>query len=151
LGRVGGPLHVWIIKALLEAYSERGYWCAFDRGDRDEPFPDILVTQPVIERVKGKEGKLASRVSTEEWDEASRTAVEVEVSPSKNPEQVRRNYQKNVELYGSVRFVVASRSQMPEIYSVLQDKDRTSFEVVVEASGCPRTSWRSCSGKRRRS
>jgi DNA helicase HerA-like ATPase len=136
-GRVGGPLHIRIMKALLEAYWERGYWCAFDKGDRREPFPDILVTQPVINRVKGKEGKLASRVSTEEWNEASRTAVEVEVSPAKNSEQVARNYRKNMELYGMVRFVVASRSQMPEIIRILEDKERTTFEVVVESAGLP--------------
>jgi hypothetical protein len=136
-GRVGGPLHVGIMKALLEAYWERGYWCAFDRGDRQEQFPDILVTQPVINRVKGKEGMMASRVSTEEWNEASKTAVEVEVNPSKNSQQVKRNYQKNAELYGMVRFVVASRSQMPEIIRILEVKDRTTFEVVVETAGLP--------------
>jgi DNA-binding MarR family transcriptional regulator len=134
-GRVGGPLHIRIMKALLEAYWERGYWCAFDKGDRQEPFPDILVTQPVVNRVKGKEGKLASRVSTEEWNEASRTAVEVETSPAKNSDQVKRNYLKNVELYGMVRFVVASYSQMPEVIRILGDKDRTTFEVVVEPVG----------------
>jgi hypothetical protein len=136
-GRVGGPLHIRIMTCLMEAYWERGYWCAFDRGDRQEPFPDILVTQPVIDRVKGREGKLASRVSTEEWSESSRTAVEIEASPAKNSEQVRINYQKNVELYGTVRFVVASRSQMPEIIRILENKDRTTFEVVVEPAGLP--------------
>lgn len=148
-GRVGGPFHVRIIKTLLEAYWDRGYWCAFDRGDRLEPFPDILVTQPAVSRVKGREGKLASRASTEEWNDASRTAVEVEVSPSKNPDQLRRNYQKNVELYGKVRFVVGSRTQMPDITRVLEDKDRTSFEVVVESAGMPEDELEElCAGKR---
>jgi DNA helicase HerA-like ATPase len=136
-GRVGGPLHVRVMKSLLEKYWEKGYWCAFDRGDRPGTFPDILYTKPLITYPKGKEGRVVARMSTDEWDEESRTPVEVEVTPSKNPEQVRQNYEKNVARYGTVRFVIASRNQLPEIVRILADKDRTKYQVVHEDIGIP--------------
>ncbi|MCS4540682.1 MAG: hypothetical protein HYU03_08345 [Thaumarchaeota archaeon] len=130
--RVGGPLHVRVMKALLEKYWAKGYWCAYDKGDRLGEFPDILVTQPVIVHAKGKEGKPAVHMSADNWDEGRRTPVEVEITPSKSLDQVRRNYEKNVGKYGKVRFVVASRAQVPEVIRILQDKDRTTFQVVHE-------------------
>jgi hypothetical protein len=125
------------MKSLLEKYWEKGYWCAFDRGDRPGTFPDILYTKPLITYPKGKEGRVVARMSTDEWDEESRTPVEAEVTPSKNPEQVRQNFEKNVSRYGKVRFVVASRNQMPEIIRILADKDRTKYQVVHEDIGIP--------------
>ncbi|HEV2138501.1 MAG TPA: DUF87 domain-containing protein [Nitrososphaerales archaeon] len=133
--RVGGPLHIRVMKSLLEKYWKQGYWCSFDRGNRVGEFPDILVTQPLIVYAKSKEGKRAARVSTDDWDEGSRIPVEVETTPSKNPDQLRRNYEKNVDRYGKVRFVVASRQQVPDIIRILQDKDRITFEVVYEPVG----------------
>ncbi|MDV3294142.1 MAG: TraM recognition domain-containing protein [Nitrososphaerales archaeon] len=136
-GRVGGPLHVRVMKALLEKYWEKGYWCAFDRGDRLGEFPDILVTKPLKMYPKGKEGRPSAYTSTDDWDESSRMPVEVEITPSKNPEQVRKNYEKNVKKYEKVRFVVASRAQVTDIYTILQDKDQKAFEVVYEPVGLP--------------
>src|SRR5207245_1335549 len=84
--QVGLVLHVRTMGLRVEEYEEKGYWCAFDRGDRTGPFPDILYTKPLIVYTKGKEGRTVARMSTDEWDEESRTPVEVEITPSKNPE-----------------------------------------------------------------
>jgi biotin operon repressor len=134
-GRVGGPLHVRAMLQLLEKYWEKGYWCAFDKGDREGPFPDVLYVKPLIIYARGKEGKTVARVSTDEWDEESRTAVEVEITPSKNPEQVRENYSKNAVRYGKATFVVVSREQITDVRNILQGKDKTTFDVVYEDIG----------------
>jgi hypothetical protein len=136
-GRVGGPLHVMTMLAVLERLWEKGYWCAFDRGDREGPFPDILYVKPMVGYKPGKEGRVFARVDPDAWDEESRTAVEVEITPSKNPAQVRDNWQKNVARYGKVTFVVVSPSQIPQVRGILQDKDRTTFDVVYEPVGVP--------------
>jgi DNA helicase HerA-like ATPase len=134
-GRVGGPLHVKTMLRLLEKYWEKGYWCAFDRGDRAGPFPDILCIKPKVEYKQGKEGMVYARIKPDEWDEETRTAVEIEITPSKNPAQVRDNWQKNVSRYGKVTFVVASSNQVPKVRDILQDKDRLTFDVVHEPMG----------------
>ncbi len=136
-GRVGGPLHVRAMRRLLERFWEKGYWCAFDRGDREGPFPDILYVKPLIIFPKGREGRVVARTDTNSWDEESRTAVEVEITPSKNPSQVRDNYTKNVGKYPKLTFVVVTRSQIAEVRGVLPDKDRTTFDVVFEDVGLP--------------
>jgi hypothetical protein len=136
-GRVGGPMHVRTMGLLLEEYWEKGYWCAFDKGDRTGPFPDILYTKPLIIYAKGKEGRTVARTSTDEWDEESRTPVEVEISPSKNPEQVRNNYAKDFAMCEWAVFVVVTRTQVTDIRNILLDKDRTTFEVVYKDVGLP--------------
>ncbi|MDE1852734.1 MAG: ATP-binding protein [Thaumarchaeota archaeon] len=134
-GRVGGPLHVKTMLQLLEKYWEKGYWCAFDRGDRAGPFPDILYIEPKVEYKQGKEGMVYARVKPDEWDEESRTAIEVEITPAKNPAQLKDNWQKNVSRYRKVTFVVVSLNQVPKVRDILQDKDRLTFDVVHEPLG----------------
>ena len=134
-GRVGGPLHVKTMLQLLEKYWEKGYWCAFDRGDRAGPFPDILYIEPKIEYKQGKEGMVYARVKPDEWDEESRTAIEIEITPAKNPAQLKDNWQKNVSRYRKVTFVVVSLNQVPQVRNFLQDKDRLTFDVVHEPMG----------------
>src|SRR3989442_5600005 len=136
-GRIGGPMHFRTMGLLLEEYWEKGYWCAFDRGDRTGPFPDILYTKPLIIYAKGKEGRTVARMSTDEWDEESRTPVEVEITPSKNPEQVRNNYVKDFAMCEWAMFVVVTRTQVTDVRKVLLDKDRTTFEVVYKDVGLP--------------
>ena len=136
-GRVGGPLHVRAMRRLLEKFWEKGYWCAFDRGDREGPFPDILYVKPLTTYKPGREGRVVARIDPDAWDEENRTAVEIEITPSKNPQQVRENYLKNVARYPKLRFVGVSRSQIPQIIDILQDKDRATFSVVYEDIGLP--------------
>jgi len=134
-GRVGGPVHVKTMLQLLEKYWEKGYWCAFDRGDREGPFPDILYIEPKVGYKSGKEGRVFARIEPDVWDEESRTAVEVEITPSKNPTQVRDNWQKDVSRYGKATFVVVSLNQIPQVRRILQDKDRATFDVIHEPMG----------------
>src|SRR2546428_138077 len=136
-GRVGGPMHVRTMALLLEEYWEKCYWCAFDRGDRTGLFPDILYTKPLIIYAKGKEGRTVARMSTDEWDEESRMPVEVEITPSKNPEQVRNNYVKDFAMCEWAMFVVVTRTQVTDIRNILLDKDRATFEVVYKDVGLP--------------
>jgi hypothetical protein len=133
-GRVGGPLHVRTMLQLLEKFWEKGYWCAFDKGDREGPFPDILYVKPKVGYKQGKEGRVFARIEPDEWEE-TRTAIEIEITPSKNPAQVKDNWQKNVSRYGKATFVVVSLNQIPQICNILQDKDRLTFDVVHEPMG----------------
>jgi DNA helicase HerA-like ATPase len=133
--RTGGDLHVRLMKAVLEEYWERGYWCAIDRGDHSGEFPDILVVEPLITYTKGKEGKKTARMSTDDWKEDRRMPVEVETTPSKNPNQLRRNYEKDIAKYERVRFVVASQDQISEIERILEDKDLSKTEFVCKDVG----------------
>jgi DNA helicase HerA-like ATPase len=135
-GRVGGPLHVKAMLALLEEFWEKGYWCAFDRGDREGPFPDILYSEPFVIKGRGKEGRIVGRISTDEW-EKKRNAVEVEITPSKNPQQVRENYAKNYTLYQWATFVVVSRAQITDVREILADKDKATYDVVYKPIGLP--------------
>src|SRR2546428_14002406 len=136
-GRVGGPMHVRTMALLLEEYWEKCYWCAFDRGERTGRFRDILYTKPLIIYAKGKEGRTVARTSTDEWDEESRTPVEVEITPFKNPGQVRDNYVKDFAMCEWAVFVVVTRTQVTDIRKILLDKDRTTFEVVYKDVGLP--------------
>ena len=79
--RPGGPMHAMMMKALLEDYWSKGYWCAWDRGDRGDMFPDILVTPPKTSLVKGREGRQVVRADPKKWDEERRMPVEVETDP----------------------------------------------------------------------
>ena len=76
-----------------------------------------------------------ARIKPDEWDEESRTAIEVEITPAKNPAQLKDNWQKNVSRYRKVTFVVVSLNQVPQIRNFLQDKDRLTFDVVHEPMG----------------
>ncbi|MDG6949251.1 MAG: TraM recognition domain-containing protein [Nitrososphaerota archaeon] len=136
-GRVGGPLHVRAMRRILEKFWEKGYWCAFDRGDREGPFPDILYIKPLVSYKPGKEGKLVARIDPDHWDEESRKALEIEITPGLNPQQLTNNWQKNVARYRKVTFVVVLRDQIPEIINTLQGKERTTFDVVWEDIGLP--------------
>ena len=136
--RPGGSLHALIMKKLLDDYWRKGNWCAWDRGDRSDQFPDILVTPPVVVHVRARDGRPATYYSEKDWDEANRMPVEIEINPSKNLQQLRENYKKNVPKYPKVRFVVPSGNQETEVRSILQDKDRATFEVVVEGAGLPK-------------
>ena len=136
-GRVGGPLHVRAMRRLLERYWEKGYWCDFDRGDREGPFPDILYIKPLVTYKPGKEGKLVARIDPDNWDDETRKALEIEITPGLNPEQLTNNWQKNLVRYGKATFVVVSRNQIPEVINILQGKDRTTFDVVWEDIGLP--------------
>ena len=46
----------------LEKFWGRRYWCAFDRGDREEPFPDTLYVEPEVGYKQGKEGWVFARI-----------------------------------------------------------------------------------------
>src|SRR2546422_10716251 len=122
-------MHVRTMGHLLEEYWEKGYCCAFDRGDRTGPFPDILYTKPLIIYAKGKEGRTVARTSTDEWDEESRTPVEGEITPPKNPEQVRNNYVKDIAMCEWAVIVGVTRTQVTDIRKILLDTDSTSFEA----------------------
>lgn len=136
-GRVGGPLHTKAMLRLLEKFWEKGYWCAFDRGDREGPFPDILYVKPKVTYKPGKEGKVVARVDPDAWDEDSRTAVEVETTPARNPKRVMNNYLKNVARSRRTMFVVVSRNQLTQVRRILHEKERTTFDVVYEDIGIP--------------
>jgi len=135
--RAGGLVHVALMKVLLEEYWKEGAWCAVDRGDRVGEFPDILALHPSVTYTKGKEGKQRACTSTDEWDDENRMPVEAEATPSKNPDQVRKNYEKNMKRCGRMRFAVASRKQIAEIDTILQGRDLSRVERVYRDIGLP--------------
>ena len=82
-----------------------------DWGESGEERPDIAVLKPSVTTVQVKGAAEAKVPSAYAWDYSSAIAVEVEMSPQKNREQVKKNYNKNKGVYALVRFVVTSENQ----------------------------------------
>jgi len=73
------------------------------------------------------------------WDYSSVTAVEVEMSPGKNSNQVKQNYKKNVGGYSEIRFVVTTENDDKQVRRILSEinadpakyrVDKTDFESL---------------------
>jgi hypothetical protein len=132
--RPGDPLHLMAIESLLEEYWDKGYWCVWDRGTKNKPLPDILVTKPVTVRGKAREGRPTVYLDPDKWDER-KEAVEVEINPRKNLAQLRANYDKNYPKFSKVRFVVVSIDLVGEARRILEDKEKPTFDVLFKDLG----------------
>lgn len=98
-----------IEKLLKEQYWPMGYYCIVDWGESSEEMPDIGILEPGPKTVKDKFGNDQTIKNPFIWDLKTATAVEVEMSPLKNKEQVLKNYNKNRTSYKRIRFVVTSQ------------------------------------------
>jgi predicted transcriptional regulator len=120
--RTGDPKHIRVIEKLLkEEYWSNGYYCVVDWGESGEERPDIAVLKPSVTTVQVKGAAEAKVPSGYAWDYSSATAVEVEMSPQKNREQVKKNFNKNKGVYALVRFVVTSENQAKQLYEILNE------------------------------
>ena len=133
--RTGDPKHIRVVEKLLkEEYWPMGYYCVVDWGESGEERPDIAVLKPSVTTVQEKGAAEAKVPSAYAWDYSSATAVEVEMSPQKSREQVKKNYEKNRGAYVLVRFVVTSENhseQLKEILGKDKDVDPTKYRVDV--------------------
>ena len=134
--RAGDPYHLAVMQSQLDKFWARGCYCAFDKGDKSGPFPDILVTEPLYTYVKGEKGKRRATVDPEKWKE-KKTPVQVELNPAAEPERVRDHYEYEVRNWGFELVIVTSAFHEAEVRRILQDKSRSTFDVVIDAAGAP--------------
>ena len=88
-----------IEKLLKEEYWPMGYFCVVDWGEASGEKPDIAVLKPSVREIKDKLGNELRMPTRTSGTTRSTTAVEVEMSPQKNKEQVLKNYRKNKGVY----------------------------------------------------
>src|SRR5271157_1759713 len=120
--RTGDPKHIRVIEKLLkEEYWPMGYYCVVDWGESGEERPDIAVLKPSVTTVQVKGAAEAKVPSAYAWDYSSAMAVEVEMSPQKSREQVKKNYDKNRGAYVLVRFVVTSENNARQLLEILNE------------------------------
>ncbi len=121
--RVGDPKHVRMIEKLLkEEYWPMGHYCIVDWGETGGERPDIAVLTPSTIMILEKGRKDETRApDPNTWDYSSVTAVEVEMSPGKNSDQVKQNYRKNVGGYAKIRFVVTTESDDKQVRRILSE------------------------------
>lgn len=134
--RAGSPYHLAVMQSQLDKFWARGCFCAFDRGDRSDPFPDILVTEPLVSYVRGEKGKRRATIDPEKWKE-KKIPVQIELNPAKEPERVREHYEYDVRNWGYEMVVVTSPPREVDVRRILQDKARSTFEVVIDSAGAP--------------
>ena len=99
-----------------------GYFCLVDWGDSSLEMPDIAVIEPALKTVKDKYGNDQRILNPWVWNYMTATAVEIEMSPLKNKNQVLKNYQKNKASYKLIRFVVTSDNHEEQLYKILNEE-----------------------------
>jgi predicted transcriptional regulator len=120
--RTGDPKHIRVIEKLLkEEYWPMGYYCVVDWGESGEQRPDIAVLKPSVTTVQEKGAAEAKVPSAYAWDYSSAIAVEVEMSPQKSREQMKKNFEKNKGAYALVRFVVTSENNAKQLSEILNE------------------------------
>ena len=127
--KAGDPKHLRVIEKLLkEEYWPMGYFCVVDWGEGSGGKPDIAVLKPSVREIKDKLGNELRMPDPYVWDNSSTTAVEVEMSPQKNKEQVLKNYWKNAAAYASIRFVVTSSNHAQQLREILGEDPKVDPE-----------------------
>ncbi len=133
--KAGDPEHVRVIEKLLkEEFWPMGSFCQVDWGETSKERPDITVLTPVVTTYDDKEGNKLKSADPYAWEYSSATAVEVEMSPQKNKDQVLKNYRKNKTFYGSIRFVVTSENNKQQLERILGEEpmvDPVKYRIDV--------------------
>ena len=146
-----------IEKLLKGEFWRNGYFCVVDWGDSSLEMPDIAVIEPAPKTVKDKYGNDQRILNPWVWNYTTATAVEIEMSPLKNKEQVIKNYQKNKAFYKLIRFVVTSENHKEQLYQILNEEqppDPNKYWIQVmkfESSTRYSRRWRRGRKRRRRS
>jgi len=134
--KMGDVRHARVIEKLLkEQYWPMGYYCIVDWGESSAEMPDIAVLEPAPKTVKDKFGNDQTIKNPFIWDLKTATAVEVEMSPLKNKEQVLKNYNKNRTSYKRIRFVVTSQVHAQQLFKILNedqpaDPDKYFIDII---------------------
>jgi hypothetical protein len=123
--KAGDPKHLRVIEKLLkEEYWTMGYFTVVDWGEGSGGKPDIAVLKPCVREIKDRDGNELRMPSPYDWDYSSMVAVEVEMAPQKNKEQVQKNYRKNESFYASIRFVVTSEINAQQLREILGEEPK---------------------------
>ena len=128
----GGDLHVGVISAIADRQMEQFHYCIPDLGDTGGKRADLVVYefQKMLESTKSAApyGKLNPQI----WSE-NVIAVEVETDPTKHPEQIVINYEKNVSLGMRVWFVVFKEPYKTKIMDYLADANvgKEDYDIVL--------------------
>jgi hypothetical protein len=120
--KMGDPKHARVIEKLLkQGFWPSGFFTSVDWGDSSLEMPDIAVLKPAPKEIKDKFGNDKRISNPWRWDYTTAVAVEIEMSPLKNKEQVLKNYRKNKTLYREIRFVVTSKNHEQELMQILNE------------------------------
>jgi len=120
--KAGDPKHLRVIEKLLkQEYWPKGYFTVVDWGEGRGGEPDIAVMKPRPREIKDKDGNELRQPDPYYWDYSTLVAVEVEMAPQKNKEQVIRNYHKNEDVYTLIRFVVTSDINARQLQEILNE------------------------------
>jgi predicted transcriptional regulator len=141
--KAGDPKHLRVIEKLLkQEYWTMGYFTVVDWGEGSGGKPDIAVLKPCGREIRDKDGNELRMPDPYHWDYSSMDAVEVEMAPQKNREQVQKNYRKNADSYSSIRFVVTSDINAKQLQEILSEDlkadpekyriDKIEFESLNE-------------------
>ena len=118
--KAGDPKHLRVIEKLLkQEYWTMGYFTVVDWGRGAAESLTSRCLKPSVREVKDRDGNELRMPDPYYWDYSSMVAVEVEMAPQKNREQVLKNYRKNAALYASIRFVVTSSSHAQQLQQIL--------------------------------
>jgi hypothetical protein len=138
--KAGDPKHLRVIEKLLkQEYWPKGYFTVVDWGEGRGGKPDIAVMKPRTREIKDRDGNELRMPDPYYWDYSTVVAVEVEMAPQKNKDQVLKNYRKNTDFYASIRFVVTSDVNAKQLQEILtEDKadpekyriDKIEFESL---------------------
>ncbi|MGH9918491.1 MAG: winged-helix domain-containing protein, partial [Nitrososphaerales archaeon] len=127
--KMGDAKHARVVEKLLKQdYWPMGYFTVVDWGEGSGGKPDIAVLKPCVREIKDKEGNELRMPSPYDWDYSSVLAVEVEMAPQKNKEQVLKNYHKNVSFYTSIRFVVTSDTNAQQLREILAENPKVDSQ-----------------------
>jgi hypothetical protein len=120
--KAGDPKHLRVIEKLLkQEYWPKGYFTVVDWGEGRGGKPDIAVMKPRTREIKDKDGNELRMPDPYYWDYSTVVAVEVEMAPQKNRDQVTKNYRKNTDFYSSIRFVVTSDINVKQLQEILTE------------------------------
>jgi hypothetical protein len=110
-----------IEKLLKQDFWPSGFFTAVDWGDTSLEMPDIAVLKPAPREIKDKFGNDRRISNPWRWDYTTAIAVEIEMSPLKNKEQVLKNYHKDKTLYREIGFIVTSKNHEQELTQILNE------------------------------
>ena len=128
--KAGDPKHLRVIEKLLkQEYWPKGYFTVVDWGEGRGGKPDIAVMKPRPREIKDRDGNELRLPDPYYWDYSTLVAVEVEMAPQKNRDQVIKNYHKNEDVYTLIRFVVTSDINAKQLQEILNEDQGRPREV----------------------
>ena len=125
--RAGGTLHLETMKLIAERQRRQGHFCLPDLGDSTRRMPDLVVMEPEIVTVGSKR-----KYSPFHWNNFTAIAVEIEVDPTKHPDQVYANWQNNNDMGLRVWFIVFNEASHKAVVKIMESHNvqKTDYDIT---------------------